>query len=60
MTDPRNTSSPSPTPTPEESAGVKRPDQGGTTQPGQTRTPPAPGGDGAAGAGGPDGFGTGT
>ena len=49
----------SPTPD-DDNAGVKRPDQGGTNQPGQTQTPPAPGGEGSAGAGGPDSFGTGT
>lgn len=41
-------------------AGVRRPDQGGTNQPGQSQGKPASGGEGAAGAGGPDGFGTGT
>ena len=41
-------------------AGVKRPDQGGTDKPGQQPGQSAPGGDGAAGAGGPKGFGTGT
>jgi len=41
-------------------AGVRRPDQGGTDQPGQTPEGSATGGEGAAGAGGPDGFGTGT
>ncbi len=45
---------------PDRGAGVNRPDQGGTTQPGQTPAPPATGGEGAEGAGGPDGFGTGT
>lgn len=40
--------------------GVRRPDQGGTNQPGQTREGPANGGEGAAGAGGSDGFGTGS
>lgn len=40
--------------------GVKRPDQGGTNQPGQDVEGPASGGEGAAGAGGPKGFGTGT
>ncbi len=40
-------------------AGVRRPDQGGTNQPGQTQEGPASGGEGAAGAGGPKGFGTG-
>ncbi|WGM31539.1 hypothetical protein [Brevundimonas sp. NIBR11] len=40
-------------------SGVLRPDQGGTTQPGQKPEGPASGGEGAAGAGGPDGFGTG-
>lgn len=39
--------------------GVRHPDQGGTAQPGQTPKDPASGGEGAAGAGGPDGFGTG-
>lgn len=33
---------------------------GGTDQPGQAPKGPASGGEGAAGAGGPDGFGTGT
>jgi len=41
-------------------AGVQRPDQGGTNQPGQKPASPATGGEGAAGAGGPGGFGTGT
>ncbi|RZJ02096.1 MAG: hypothetical protein EON90_00430 [Brevundimonas sp.] len=41
-------------------AGVQRPDQGGTNQPGQKREGPASGGEGAAGAGGSDGFGTGS
>jgi len=41
-------------------SGVRRPDQGGTNQPGQTREGPASGGEGAAGAGGSDGFGTGS
>lgn len=40
-------------------AGVERPDQG-TNQPGQAQESPASGGEGAAGAGGSDGFGTGT
>lgn len=40
-------------------SGVVRPDQGGTNQPGQKPGAPATGGEGAAGAGGPDGFGTG-
>ncbi len=40
-------------------AGVPRPDQGGTAQPGQKPEGPASGGEGAAGAGGPKGFGTG-
>lgn len=39
--------------------GDKRPDKG-LSQPGQNPGAPAPGGEGAAGAGGPDGFGTGT
>ena len=43
----------------EKGAGVKRPDQGGTNTPGQAPEGPASGGDGAAGAGGPKGFGTG-
>ena len=41
-------------------AGVSRPEQGGTNQPGQKPQGPASGGEGAAGAGGPKGFGTGT
>lgn len=39
--------------------GVARPDQGGTNQPGQKPAAPATGGEGAAGGGGPKGFGTG-
>lgn len=39
--------------------GTPRPDQGGTVQPGQEPPAPATGGEGAAGAGGPKGFGTG-
>ena len=45
---------------PDTGVGTKRPDQGGTNQPGQEKGAPATGGEGAAGAGGPDGFGTGT
>lgn len=40
-------------------AGVARPDQGGSDRPGQAPEGPASGGEGAAGAGGPKGFGTG-
>jgi len=40
--------------------GVQRPDQGGTNQPGQAPEGPASGGEGAAGAGDADGFGSGT
>ena len=40
--------------------GVPRPDQGGTDKPAEDVGAPAPGGTGAAGAGGPKGFGTGT
>lgn len=36
-----------------------QPDDEGSRQPGQTETGPATGGEGAAGAGGADGFGTG-
>ena len=39
--------------------GATRPDQGGTNQPAQKPEGPASGGEGAAGAGGPKGFGTG-
>lgn len=63
MTDPTQTPPAEPTPTDvadDGGTGVDRPDVGGSTQPGQTRTPPATGGEGAAGAGGPDRFGTGT
>lgn len=61
MTDPnRQPPSPDTDDAPDGGAGVKRPDQGGTTQPGQTPAQPATGGEGAAGAGGPGGFGTGT
>jgi hypothetical protein len=40
-------------------AAQPRPDQGGANQPGQAPEGPASGGEGAAGAGGPKGFGTG-
>lgn len=57
MTDTNNT----PTPKDDDTdTGVKRPDRGGTSQPGQDPAKPATGGEGAAGAGGSDGFGTGT
>lgn len=36
------------------------PDQGGDVSPGRQDQAPATGGEGAAGAGGPDGFGTGS
>lgn len=39
--------------------GVRRPDQVATEQPGQTPEGPASGGEGSAGAGGSDGFGSG-
>ena len=56
MTDTNNT----PTPKDDDTdTGVKRPDQGGTRQLGQDPAKPATGGEGAAGAGGSDGFGTG-
>jgi len=41
-------------------AGVQHPDPGGSSQPAQKPVGPASGGDGATGAGGPDGFGTGS
>lgn len=41
-------------------SGVRRPDKGGTDQPSQSPENPASGGEGAAGAVGPDGLGTGT
>lgn len=52
-----------PTPDPTDAAtggptGQKRPDQGGAPA-GKSEPQPATGGQGAAGAGGPDGFGTG-
>lgn len=57
MTD---TSKPAPTPTDDtdRSAGVNRPDQNNTVEPGKTNADPATGGEGAAGAGGSGGFGT--
>ena len=55
MTD---TTKPTPQDTQEDNAGVKRPDQGGSAQPGKEQQDPATGGDGAAGAGGSKGFGT--
>ena len=60
MTDTNSTPEDDKATNPDKGAGVKRPDQGGTNQPGQQVEGPASGGDGAAGAGGPDGFGTGT
>lgn len=60
MTD-TNTSRPDKNgPEDDRSAGVRRPDQGGANLPGQTPEGPASCGEGSAGAGGPDGFGTGT
>lgn len=41
-------------------SGVSQPDQAGNDQLGQKPTNPATGGEGAAGAGGSKGFGTGT
>ena len=58
-----NTTSNDPIPQPDESAtgtGIKRPDQGGANHPAENNPAPATGGDGASGAGGPDGFGTGS
>ena len=54
-----------PTPTPgqeneKDGHGTPRPDQGGTSQPGQEPAKPSTGGEGAAGAGGSKGFGTGS
>ena len=40
--------------------GTPRPDQGGTNRPAQEPAKPSTGGEGAAGAGGPKGFGTGS
>jgi hypothetical protein len=58
MNDTRN---PAPAPADEpQGAGERRPDQQGTAKPGMKDEGPASGGEGAAGAGGPDGFGTGT
>ena len=54
MTD---TTKPTPQDEQENNAGAKRPDQGGTTQPGKEPQDPATGADGAAGAGGSKGFG---
>lgn len=53
------------TPTPsspdeQDGAGERRPDQPGNTKPGMEDAGPASGGEGAAGAGGPDGFGAGS
>ena len=47
-------------PNPETSNPLPGADRTNAPQPGKTETGPATGGDGAAGAGGPDGFGTGT
>jgi hypothetical protein len=41
-------------------AGVQRPDEGETNPPGQTPGGPASGGEGAAGSGDAEGFGSGT
>lgn len=60
MTDPNTPRPDKDAPQNDTGAGVRRPDQGGTNQPGQTTEGPASGGEGAAGAGGSDGFGTGT
>ena len=47
------------TDTSEGNAGERRPDQGGASAPGKQTQDPATGGEGAAGAGGSKGFGTG-
>lgn len=47
-------------PEPGGKAGVQRPDPVGSSQPAQKPVGPASGGDGAKGAGGPDGFGGGS
>lgn len=65
MTDTNQTPSQNPNPAQDaeqdgSGAGVVRPDQGGTNRPGQKPEGSASGGEGAAGAGGPKGFGTGT
>jgi hypothetical protein len=57
MTDTNQT--PEPVDGEDDTSGVKRPDKG-ISQPGQDPGAPASGGEGAAGAGGPAGFGTGT
>lgn len=63
MTDTRNDDQPERTPDPNtpngggQSAGHRRPDQGGAA-PGRAEGDPATGGEGAAGAGGSGGFGT--
>ncbi len=56
MTD---TTKPTPQDQQDDNAGVKRPDQGGTTQPGQKPQEPSTGGAGSAGSGSDKGFGRG-
>lgn len=56
MTD---TTKPTPQEREDDSAGVKRPDQGGTTDPGQKLQEPSTGGSGSAGGGSDKGFGRG-
>lgn len=59
MTDPK-ASNPAPdTYGREDDAGMRRPEQNATGQPGQTPEGPASGGEGAVGADGADGFGSG-
>ncbi len=56
---PRNDSGAGPAEAAEATPGHRRPEQGGAPA-GKDEAPPATGGEGAAGAGGPDGFGTGS
>lgn len=58
MSDTNNPSTPSDGQT--QGAGERRPDQNRDAKPAMTDEKPASGGEGAAGAGGPAGFGTGS
>ena len=60
MTDPKGPTPDEDAPESGSGAGVQRPDQGGTNQPGQASEGPASGGEGAAGSGDADGFGSGS
>lgn len=60
MTDPKPAPADGETVLQKKGSGIAPPDRSGASQPAQKPEGPASGGEGAAGAGGPKGFGTGT